>query len=213
MIAAHEARRKAEGMRPTYYFFDIFVLNQHSLTMNCTATEDGFQVVIQLGRPPPSCWNPLFARTHKPDPSSCSPPSQALIDSLKLSLVACGSVLLARGKGSGEHPGWKEPAPLTRIWCLFEVYVSLEGGVPISVQFTPAEEKAFLAALGKGGLAEVERALAGIDIKQANASVQSDIARILEAVEKEVGIESFNASVHQGLLLESRELAEKATFR
>ena len=59
---------------------DIFVLNQHQLTMNCTATDEGFQL---------------------------------LIDSLKLSLEACGRVLLACGKGSGDAPGWAEPAPVS----------------------------------------------------------------------------------------------------
>lgn len=37
MIREHEARRKAVGERPAYYFVDVFVLNQHQLFKNCTS--------------------------------------------------------------------------------------------------------------------------------------------------------------------------------
>ena len=64
-------------------------------------------------------------------------------------------MLLACGKGSGDAPGWAEPAPLTRIWCLFEVYVALKESVPMTMTMQTSDATDFLTALGQGGMREV----------------------------------------------------------
>ena len=83
----------------------------------------------------------------------------------------------------------------------------------VAIVFSDADAKAFLEALGRGGMGEVERALAAISLEHANASVQSDIARITAAVEKEVGVDAFNTLVRQGLTVEYSSVAQRATFR
>ena len=110
IVRAHQEQRAREGLLPAFYFFDIFVLNQHTLTMDCTVSDDGFEL---------------------------------LMESLKLSLMACGNVLLACSKGAGDAPGWSEPASLSRIWCLFELYVAISEDIPIRAEFDPPEAKAW----------------------------------------------------------------------
>jgi hypothetical protein len=46
---------------------------------------------------------------------------EELLDGLRASLLACGNLLLCCMSGPSGEPGWCEPAPFKRIWCLFEV--------------------------------------------------------------------------------------------
>ena len=55
--------------------------------------------------------------------------------------------------------------------------------------------------------------LAAISLANANASVQSDVTRITAAVEREVGVDAFNALVRKGLAAEYASVAQRATFR
>ena len=42
---------------------------------------------------------------------------------------------------------WNAPEPLTRAWCLFEIYSTVVEGKPFGVCFGPAERQKFEAAL------------------------------------------------------------------
>ena len=90
--------------------------------------------------------------------------------------------------------------------------MALHQQVPISTVFTPEESQGFLRAMGCGGMKEVEQALAKLDIRNANASVESDIERIITAVEKEVGVVTFNENVRAGLTAAYVHLGQRATF-
>ena len=46
---------------------------------------------------------------------------------------------------------WHNPLPLTRAWCLWEVFCTVDAGAEFSVCLGPAEEAAFEAALLRGG--------------------------------------------------------------
>ena len=58
----------------------------------------------------------------------------------------------------------------------------------------------------------MESALDRIDIRNANASVATDIARITAAVEADCGVVEFNRLVHDGLVANYQTLASSATF-
>ena len=47
---------------------------------------------------------------------------------------------------------WRNPAYLTRAWCLFELYTAIGtgGDVKIDVVLTTEEDASFVAAMGSG---------------------------------------------------------------
>ena len=42
---------------------------------------------------------------------------------------------------------WHAPVPLTRSWCLWEIFSTLDGGAELHIALSPAERKAFQYAL------------------------------------------------------------------
>ena len=115
-----------------------------------------------------------------------------LIDALKFSVRACGSMLLCCTAGPTGAPGWESPAPFSRVWCLFEVFVAITEKVGVTVRLAKKDEYEFRLALEQGGMRRVESALASLDAQKASAMVPSDRTMILEAIETSVGLDEFN---------------------
>ena len=42
---------------------------------------------------------------------------------------------------------WDAPVPLTRSWCLWEIYCTLDGGAELHIALSPAQHEAFQDAL------------------------------------------------------------------
>ena len=42
---------------------------------------------------------------------------------------------------------WHAPVPLTRSWCLWEIYSTLDGGAELHIALCPAQREAFQDAL------------------------------------------------------------------
>ena len=135
-----------------------------------------------------------------------------LVSGLKKSLLSCGTLVLCCAEGGDGMPGWEYPAPIGRIWCLFELYQAIEAKVKVDVQLAPRCEREFRFALHDGGLLRVEDALAGIDAEMAEASVESDRVLILNDIKKRVGIIKFNKAIRKFLKLEFRSIATKETL-
>jgi hypothetical protein len=90
---------------------------------------------------------------------------------------------------------WHAPLPLTRAWCLWELYCSDSAHTQFSVCLGPAEQTAFeKALLGQaGGVPMIFDAFAGIDVAAAQASNEADKNMILSAAAAvEGGVEHFN---------------------
>ena len=47
---------------------------------------------------------------------------------------------------------WDAPVPLTRSWCLWELFCTLEGGAKLQIAQSPAQREAFQDALVSAGL-------------------------------------------------------------
>ena len=82
MVLAHDSERTAAGEPHAAYFLDMFVLNQHQMTKDCTTDEDKHA---------------------------------QLVDSLRFSLRACGTLLLCCTSGPSGDAGWERPAPNERV--------------------------------------------------------------------------------------------------
>jgi len=116
-------------------------------------------------------------------------------------------MVLCCAAGPNQKPGWEEPAPLCRIWCLFEIFHSFQEGLNIEMQFAPEDERDFKIALQKNGLTRIEKALSMIDVATAQASVEKDRMLILNSIQKQMTLEDFNNRVRDGLRLEYRRVS------
>ena len=80
------------------------------------------------------------------------------------------------------------------------------------VQLGSHDMTEFRVALNTTGLERVNRALAGLDARDAQASVESDKGMILRDIESAVGMEEFNRRVREGMLAEFKRIATQASM-
>jgi tetratricopeptide (TPR) repeat protein len=81
---------------------------------------------------------------------------------------------------------WSSPEPLTRAWCLWELFCTIETGSDFSVCLGSAERAGFEKALLEGSEVILE-AFARIDVRQAQAGSESDRVSILAAAKAAPG--------------------------
>ena len=137
---------------------------------------------------------------------------EQLVNGLRNSLRACGSLLLCSTAGP-EGVGWECPAPFGRVWCLFEIHVAVMEHVRVIVRLAPKDMLEFRQALQRGGMERVKAVLAALDARNASASVAQDKAMILGNIEATVGIEAFNSRVRGSMLAEYKRIATSAGMR
>ena len=146
-----EARLPVQST-PRYYWFDIFVMNQHSTT--------------EIG--------------------------ENLLQNLHRSIEAPGKLLLL-------VDSWRDPVPLARCWCLFEIYTAIQCGADIIMCLSRSEENSFTGELDSNQV-ELALQLQAIDAEEAEATVESDKAMIFGRIREEIGFEAFNAKLRDTLL-------------
>jgi hypothetical protein len=161
-----EARLPVQST-PRYYWFDIFVMNQHSTT--------------EIGGD--------------------------LLQNLRQSIEAPGKLLLL-------VDSWRDPAPLARCWCLFEIYTAIQCGADIVMCLSRSEENSFMGELDSNQM-ELAQLVQAIDAEEAEATVESDKAMILGRISEEIGFDAFNAKLRDTLLaaLQQTVMAASSPFR
>jgi len=81
---------------------------------------------------------------------------------------------------------WHNPQYLTRIWCVFELWVACERkDVTLEVIMSEEAEEQFHASLAASGMISVWKAFGCVQIQKAKASVLADRQNILRLVEPE----------------------------
>ena len=80
----------------------------------------------------------------------------------------------------------------------------------VVVQLASGDMVEFQKALNKDGMDRVERALAGLDARNASASVASDKGMIIGDIEATVGLEEFNSLVRSSMRREYKRIATSA---
>lgn len=87
---------------------------------------------------------------------------------------------------------WDEPVPLTRAWCLWELFCSVSTSTKFSVCLGPATQADFEEAVLTNHRALLD-AFSHIDVRAAQAGNPSDLQMILRAVESDGGCGKLNA--------------------
>eukprot|EP01041_Mallomonas_annulata_P010600 gene10600-22135_t len=90
---------------------------------------------------------------------------------------------------------WHDPIPLTRAWCLFELYCTAETKSVFDIAISPNEKSLFLASMAEEGKAALNRMLGSIDCRRSECWKEEDKKRIFSVVESTVGFDKVNSMV------------------
>jgi tetratricopeptide (TPR) repeat protein len=89
---------------------------------------------------------------------------------------------------------WGNPIPLTRAWCLFEVWATAEENCRFEVAMSKDQQKAFVDDNCKDNDV-VDKMLATIDLKNSHATSETDKKNIFLAVQQSNGFDALNQTV------------------
>eukprot|EP00808_Paulinella_micropora_P005748 g72162.t1 len=89
---------------------------------------------------------------------------------------------------------WRNPVPLTRSWCLWEIFYTRLTKVSFEICLSPTEVKDFIHALVKD-FDSILKSLSRIDVKKAEAGKKEDQKKILDLVEGMEGAHELNKVV------------------
>jgi len=110
-----------------------------------------------------------------------APNTPGELDQLAETISVCGTLLLLASP-------WREPEPLSRVWCLFELNTAIRMNVPIKMRFTSSDQAEFLQTLHAGSLSQSST----VDVRSGKATVEADRQMILSKIEIETGFDEFN---------------------
>ena len=114
-----------------------------------------------------------------------------LIDNLQAAVRSPGRLLLA-------VDSWRDPTPLTRVWCLLEVFTAIQQRAEVILCFSAAEETSFAQTLVQNQ-AEVQRTLDTVDAERAEATVAADRELIFGMIRRGTGFARFNDTIRDAL--------------
>ncbi len=89
---------------------------------------------------------------------------------------------------------WQNPIPLTRVWCLWEMFISQMTKVRFEIAMSPEEEIRFTEAIANDPDA-FNRMLTNIDVEKSDAMKLSDKEQIFKVIESTVGFHKVNQNI------------------
>lgn len=89
---------------------------------------------------------------------------------------------------------WTDPIPITRAWCLWEIYCTVDTDAEFNVTMCEAQHEDFQTKLVKQ-FEDVRTSISGIDARRADAWNKHDRDMIFKAIEKTVGFSRLNEAV------------------
>jgi hypothetical protein len=92
------------------------------------------------------------------------------------------------------HP-WADPIPLTRAWCLFEIYCTATTDAIFEVAMSRADRVTFVKSIVADCQGEVNRMLSVVNVQRSEAFNDADRKRIFEVVAASIGFDGINALV------------------
>ena len=95
---------------------------------------------------------------------------------------------------------WKDPAPLSRIWCLYQMWRTMHFGRRLVMGFSREAAVDFVKAVRSMEVDVDDLVEKSADIRKAQATVEADLIMITKKVAVELGIDKFNEEVREKLL-------------
>ena len=94
---------------------------------------------------------------------------------------------------------WSDPITLTRAWCLFEIYCTIDTKSKFDIALSDSEREEFFKDMQDNGTEAIEKMLGAIDAEQSDCFHPEDKARIFEVVRKTVGFKGINSLIFSAL--------------
>jgi hypothetical protein len=88
---------------------------------------------------------------------------------------------------------WKDPLPLKRAWCLWELFCSDNSKLDVAI--SPKEEKLFLKDISGETRSEMYKMLASIDVEESECGEEDDKKNIFEAIKDSSSFFKLNNTV------------------
>jgi ankyrin repeat protein/tetratricopeptide (TPR) repeat protein len=89
---------------------------------------------------------------------------------------------------------WEKPTPLTRAWCIWELYSTVKTKARLEVIMCRKEERAFHTALQENFESLVSTTCT-VDVRNATAFLPSDKDAIFESIRESIGFDRVNQTV------------------
>jgi hypothetical protein len=106
-------------------------------------------------------------------------------------------------------PKWDDPVPLSRAWCIWELYCTIKTSSKLDIALSEVEEEKFIEEVTASGLTLVESLFEYIDSGNSCASKTEDKAKIHFAVNSIVGFNKLDSLIRSKL----KEWAESVILR
>ena len=179
------------GARKPYYWIDIFAVNQHTPHSQYCACDDTCTGCKHVLEDLPD-WN-LMQRSHD---------------------VGFERVIRTARKTLLVMEPWNAPRPPTRVWCLYESYVTLQQpGGELVVALGREQRRSMQMSLQRKFEA-LEQMIGRLDARRADVTVESDRENIFGAIEQlEGGFDGLNNSLRSSLRVWLAENADQLLER
>jgi uncharacterized protein (DUF2267 family) len=105
---------------------------------------------------------------------------------------------------------WQNPIPFTRVWCLFELFCTVQTKSRFEIALTKKEKAIFLQQMIQYPTKYTEEMLATIDCRNSDCFIPQDKVRIFAAIEESVGFNMLNRLVIQRLQTWNLEFLQTA---
>lgn len=159
---------------------------RYSFTNLVDAVDAHYEVQQPAVRDAAFVWNDIFVEDQN---SSASKPPDYFFNAFKDAVGAIGHTVLVL------EP-WSAPIPLTRAWCIWEIYSTITTGATLTVAHSPAENASFENALVEN-FESLSLSLSDVDAERAGAFSASDKQRIDATIKAELsgGFDAINELV------------------
>jgi len=131
--------------------------------------------------------------SHASSMRECSVASEVykrLNDNLRKAITTSSRVMLVLDS-------WDYPAPLSRCWCLYEVYVAYANNIPLTMAFSGQAALGFVDGLKKNQH-KLEHLINSVDARDGQATKEDDRRMILRKIQT-VGFDRYNKFISSTL--------------
>jgi tetratricopeptide (TPR) repeat protein len=91
---------------------------------------------------------------------------------------------------------WKDPLPLKRAWCLFEIYCTAITNSSFDIAMSSNQQVSFLAEMKDGKSNEtLNDMFSNINVLKSQSSVQEDRERIFDVIKTSIGFDKINKTI------------------
>lgn len=94
---------------------------------------------------------------------------------------------------------WNNPVPLTRAWCLWELYCTVLTNAKFEVAMTVSAKQQFLEDVSSSADLQIKTMLATVDVEKSESFKPEDRDRIHHIVRKTVGFSALNSLTFERL--------------